>query len=89
MKSEARTHTIEFSVEKYETFSIRRGRPITYVRCSGCRCKVQMLSPEDAAKLIGISTRKIYSDVEAGKTHFVESADGSIIVCLDSLRESE
>lgn len=44
-----------------------------------------MIAPEHAAQIAGVSTRKIYAWVEAGKLHFAESPDRSLLICLDSL----
>jgi hypothetical protein len=44
-----------------------------------------MIAPEHAARIAGVSTRKIYAWIEAGTVHFAESPDGSLLICLDSL----
>jgi hypothetical protein len=44
-----------------------------------------MIAPEHAARIAGVSTRKIYAWVEAGKLHFAESPDQSLLICLESL----
>ena len=85
MKFERATRTIEFEFEKSETYTIRRTRTVVEQWCSDCGGEVKMSKPEDAARIIGVSTRKIYSEIEDGKTHFTESADGSLMVCLWSL----
>ena len=47
-----------------------------------------MIAPEQAARIAGVSTRKIYAWVEAGKLHFAESPDRSLLICLESLNAS-
>lgn len=89
MKNETTTRTIEFTIEKSETFTIRRIRKIAAVWCSHCGCEVRMSSPEDAAHITGVSTRRIYSRIEAGSAHFAESAAGVLMVCHRSLSETE
>jgi hypothetical protein len=89
MKIETTTQTIEFTVEKSETLTIRRSRKIEVVWCGECGYEVRMSKPEDAARISGVSTRKIYSRIEAGNTHFAESSDGSLMVCLRSLNENQ
>ena len=88
MKFETATRTIEFEFEKKETYTIRRTRTIVAQWCGDCGGEVKMSSPEDAATIVGLSTRSIYSGVEAGLTHFTESPDGSLMVCLHSLAEN-
>ncbi len=44
-----------------------------------------MLTPEEAARLTGLSQRAICRGVEAGAVHFLETADGCLFVCPASL----
>ncbi len=88
MKIEKTTEIFEISVEKSETFVIRRHREIVFGWCNGCRREVRMSKPEDAAQITGISTRQIYSAIEAGNTHFNESIEGVLLVCINSLDET-
>ena len=44
-----------------------------------------MLTAEGAAGAAGVSTRTIYRWVESGKIHFTETAEGRVLICLDSL----
>ena len=44
-----------------------------------------MLPPEQAARLAGADTRALYRQIEAGRLHFAELADGGILICLPSL----
>jgi len=46
-----------------------------------------MVSPGQAAALAGVSVRTVNRWVEAESIHFLESADGQLFVCLNSLRE--
>lgn len=76
--------SIELTLEKKEKFLHCR-RTIIYSRCSGCGYIVKMLSPEDSAKLTGVTPRVIYRLIEANQIHFIETANGLLLVCLDSL----
>ena len=89
MKTETATRTIEFTVETSETYTIRRTRKIVAGWCNGCGREVRMSTPEEAAHITGITTRKIYSAIEAGNTHFAETAEGRLMVCHRSLSETE
>lgn len=46
-----------------------------------------MVTPEDAAAMVGIQTRVIYRWVEESKVHFVESDKGEIFVCFNSVAQ--
>jgi len=49
---------------------------------------VEMITPNEAAKLAGISSRSVYRLVEAESIHFTETRDGSLLICLNSLYRS-
>lgn len=53
--------------------------------CPACRRHVDMVTPERAARIAGVSERTIYRWVEARKLHFAETSEGSLLICLDSL----
>jgi hypothetical protein len=44
-----------------------------------------MLTPDEAAALAQSTTRDIYRRVEAGEFHCIESDDGSLRLCVNSL----
>ncbi len=44
-----------------------------------------MLRVEEAGSIAGVTPRTIYRWVEARKLHFVESDDGVILICTQSL----
>lgn len=79
-----RTRTTEITVERSEVLVVRRSRFSVYAWCSRCGARVQMLTPEEAARAADVSTRTIYSRVENGQIHFTEMAEG-MFVCLNSL----
>jgi hypothetical protein len=49
---------------------------------------VEMITPNEAAKLAGISSRSVYRLVEAESIHFTETHDGLLLICLNSLHRS-
>ena len=83
-----RTRTTEFTVETQETVVIRRPTTVR-VWCVKCGSTVLAARPETAAAAKRISPREIYRRVESGAVHFQESADGRLLVCLDSLIPQE
>lgn len=56
-------------------------------RCPVCGTVVVMISPEEAARVAGVSVRAIYRWVEAEFVHYVEGAGGNLRICAPSLRE--
>jgi hypothetical protein len=53
--------------------------------CPECPAQIQMISPEEAAALTGVSTRTIYRWVEVENPHFTETSEGSLLICPNSL----
>jgi hypothetical protein len=56
--------------------------------CDACGAVVRLVTADDAAALAGTSAREIYRLVEARKIHFIETAQGSLLICLNSLCDS-
>jgi predicted site-specific integrase-resolvase len=44
-----------------------------------------MLTPEQAAVFADVSLRTIFHWVEAGRVHYVETANANLAICLASL----
>jgi hypothetical protein len=82
--------TFEMTFEDRETHILRRRRRhIVICRCDDCDREARMLTHEDAARISGLATRKIFQMIEAGEIHFVETAEGDLLVCIDSLMKEE
>lgn len=78
--------TTTITRETHEVLIFRRtaGRPVR-LWCAGCAAEVEMLTPEEAALLAGVSTRTIYRRADAGQVHFSESPEGFLLVCPNSV----
>jgi hypothetical protein len=64
---------------------LKRSEPPARAWCAECAAGVELVTPEEAALLTGSSQRAICRQVEAGRLHFSETADGRLFVCLNSL----
>ena len=53
-------------------------------RCTGCGEEVEMVTPEHAAEIAGVTLRTIYRWIDAGNIHFVENR-GQVLVCFPAL----
>ena len=62
-------------------------RPLP-VWCEACARPVQMVTPEEAAAIAGLSARHIYRQAEAARLHFTETPAGALLICLNSVRGS-
>jgi hypothetical protein len=48
-----------------------------------------MVTPEEAARLAGVSWREMARRLEAGEVHFTETQDGRMQVCPRSISERD
>jgi hypothetical protein len=64
---------------------IRQIGNITRSWCPSCDRQVQKVTPDQAAMMFRMSTRKIHRMVEEGQVHFIETSDGLLLICVDSL----
>jgi hypothetical protein len=77
----------EITVETDEVFVIRRLGSSVAARCVECGERVSMVTAEEAARLTGLGWREIARRVETGGVHFLETTDGQLLICIDSLSE--
>jgi hypothetical protein len=74
----------EITIDTRRTMVIRR-RPILILGwCEECMAEVRMIRPDEAARLINVSSRLIYQWMEEGKVHFTDDPS-ELLVCADSL----
>ncbi|MCI0391249.1 MAG: helix-turn-helix domain-containing protein [Acidobacteria bacterium] len=75
----------KITVEIERSLVIRKRGGAVHAWCAGCAEQVRMLTPEESALAAGVTVRTIYRWVEAGKLHFIESPDGLLLICFNSL----
>ena len=71
-----RTRTTEIKIESEEIYLLRRSRRPIRAWCAECEAVVQMVTPDEAANLAGVTARTVYRWIEQGKVHFTETAAG-------------
>ena len=86
MKKEQR---MRITVSKDEVTIIRKLQGIASANCHRCQARVEMATPEQIVTLTGIHSRTIYSWVESGQVHFLETAEGHLLICLASLHTKQ
>jgi hypothetical protein len=59
-----------------------------YSLCSACGDEVLMVTIDQAAAITSLSSLEIYREIEAGKLHFIETTEWSLLVCLNSMNHS-
>jgi len=53
--------------------------------CAGCGTETTMVSPQQAAVIAGVTVRVINNWVESDLVHFLETSEGLLLVCVNSL----
>ena len=81
MSSRRRTEVL---IETHEVWVLRRAGGGLRL-CGRCAEAAAMVTPREAALARGVSQLTVYRWVEGGQTHFEETADGGLFVCLASL----
>jgi hypothetical protein len=75
----------KITVQTDRVLVIRRRRRGGLKWCESCAARVEMMNPEEAAAVSGLSLRAIFRLVEASRLHFTETAEGLLWVCFNSL----
>ena len=80
---------VEIVIETRQTAVVRspEGRA-TQRLCPLCAAVGRMVTPEEAAGVACVTARAVYGLVESGRVHFVETPDGLLLICLNSLAAS-
>jgi hypothetical protein len=76
---------IQLTIETHQLLVIKRTKDSTQGWCNECAGHVSLIKPEEAAVLASVSPRTIYAWVEAGRVHFMETAEEGLRICLNSL----
>jgi predicted DNA-binding transcriptional regulator AlpA len=83
-----RKKVTEITVETRQITIIRRRQKTVCVWCAACAEEVEMVTPEQVAEVTGLSMRAIYQQVEQGRFHFIETAEGQMRLGLNSVRKT-
>lgn len=84
MKTKRLKRSTEITMETTEYVLARKPAQAIHLWCA--ECAAEMVRPEEAARLAGVSTRTIYRWVESERVHFAEDSVGGLLVCLSSLK---
>jgi hypothetical protein len=78
--------TMEVTIETEESFlqGAGVGHRFYPMWCPNCRRQVQMVTPEHAAQIAGVTARTVYRWADAGCVHFVERG-GHLLICFPAL----
>jgi hypothetical protein len=79
----------EIIVETERVILIRRRRREqgAWLWCEACGAESLMLTIEEAARMLGATSRQVFRWAEAGRLHWRESEEGALLICRTSLLE--
>jgi hypothetical protein len=76
----------EIMVETDRLVVIQRGREKSMtVRCAECGTESFMFTVSEAAVLLHVSAMTVFRRAEAGQFHWLETPDGHLLICRNSL----
>ena len=78
----------EVTIETHRLVVVRRRAGGAVAWCRHCDDLVEMINPDEAARLAGLSPRAVYRLVESESIHFTETQEGSLLICLKSIHRS-
>jgi hypothetical protein len=73
------------TVETERLLIIQRSNQALNLWCRDCKAEVTMLGLNAAAVLAGLSHREIFQLAESHRVHFIETAEGRALFCVESL----
>ena len=73
--------------ETHELTIIARPRVRGKRFCAACQKQVRWLVPEEAMLLAKTNLREIFRRVEMQEIHFIETREGFLLVCAESLMQ--
>ena len=83
MPIKRRKHTTRVTVETERTLVVSTGSPV--LACDLCSSQAVMVTLNEAARISRMGELRLCRLVEARTVHSVESAEGLLFICLDSL----
>jgi hypothetical protein len=75
----------KITVETERLLVVSRSHRVVERWCQECRARVRMIPLEEAAAVAGVSQRRLFNLAEGQEIHFMETADGQVLFCANSL----
>ena len=75
----------EIAIEIEEMIQVVSHTQSARAWCAACGREALMATPQQAAAIAGLSVRAVNRSVEADRVHFLETPEGWLFVCVDSL----
>jgi hypothetical protein len=68
-----------------ESFGSKGGENRPWVWCFSCAGPVRGMTTDEAALQAHVTSRNIFHQVESGLIHFIETSEGLLLICPNSL----
>ena len=81
--------TMKIELQTQRVLSLTKRVHSVEAWCSQCGESRKMIHPEEAAARAGVSLRAIYREVEAHQLHFIETSEGLVLICPDSVTQGQ
>jgi hypothetical protein len=76
--------TTVITFEAYQQTVVCRRRGPMLIQCEFCQAETEMFTANEFARRAGMTPRQLFRAIEAGAFHFIEDADGSLLICGSS-----
>jgi len=80
-----RIRRTKVTVVKEHAFTYVEHRSSIRIECEKCGAMTRMVRLDETTLVSGASMQEIRRDVEASGLHYTEEANGSFLICLNSL----
>lgn len=75
----------KITIQTREVWLLHRPAGMPQGWCEKCGNWVELVTPDEAAQLTGVSVRGIFRQIEQAQLHFSETPAGSVRLCLPAL----
>jgi tRNA A22 N-methylase len=75
------------TAEKTETYTVRQEPPQLQRYCDKCDQQIRFLTVDQAVNVTGLGARTIFRLVEAGELHSLETDEGYLLLCPNSVAQ--
>ena len=82
-----KTRRMRITIQTERLLVMSYGRSL-YSLCVMCGDEVRMVTINQAVLLSRHTAREIFRELEAGMLHFIETTEGAILICFNSLNGS-
>ncbi|HEX4950714.1 MAG TPA: hypothetical protein VFZ34_28885 [Blastocatellia bacterium] len=77
---------IEIVAVREQTYRGSEAATMCVTVCGTCEASSAMVPPDLAASLSGLHLRTLFRWIESGDVHFVETPEGNVFLCLNSVQ---